>query len=96
MRFPNMNFHTHTTYCDGKETAEQMVQAAIAKGFTRLGFSGHGFNDFRPEDQEVWCMRPEDVPKYQTEVKSIRIRLKFSAAWSRMPVRLRRQRALIM
>ena len=22
MRFPNMNFHTHTTYCDGKETAE--------------------------------------------------------------------------
>ena len=30
MRFPNMNFHTHTTYCDGKETAEQMVQAAIA------------------------------------------------------------------
>ncbi len=52
-----MNFHTHTTYCDGKETAEQMVQAAIAKGFTRLGFSGHGFNDFRPEDQEVWCMR---------------------------------------
>ena len=35
MRFPNMNFHTHTTYCDGKETAEQMVQAAIAKGFTR-------------------------------------------------------------
>ena len=90
MRFPNMNFHTHTTYCDGKETAEQMVQAAIAKGFTRLGFSGHGFNDFRPEDQEVWCMRPEDVPK------NIRIRLKFSAAWSRMLVRLLRQRALIM
>ena len=22
MRFPNMNFHTHTTYCDGKETAD--------------------------------------------------------------------------
>ena len=42
MRFPNMNFHTHTTYCDGKETAEQMVQAAIAKGFTRLGFRGTG------------------------------------------------------
>lgn len=71
MRFPNMNFHTHTTYCDGKETAEQMVQAAIAKGFTRLGFSGHGFNDFRPEDHEVWCMRPEDVPKYQTEVRAL-------------------------
>ena len=73
MRFPNMNFHTHTTYCDGKETAEQMVQAAIAKGFTRLGFSGHGFNDFRPEDQEVWCMRPAEVralaAKYQDKIQ---------------------------
>ena len=68
-RFPKMNFHTHTTYCDGKESVEEMVQAAIARGFVRLGFSGHGFNDFRPEDQEVWCMRPEEVPQYQAEVR---------------------------
>ena len=35
------NFHTHTTFCDGKNTAEEMVQAAIALGFHQLGFSGH-------------------------------------------------------
>lgn len=70
-RVPKMNFHTHTTYCDGKESVEEMVQAAIAKGFVRLGFSGHGFNDFRPEDQDIWCMRPEDVPLYQAEVRAL-------------------------
>lgn len=35
------NFHTHTTFCDGKDSAEEMVRAAIARGFTALGFSSH-------------------------------------------------------
>ena len=37
------NFHTHTTFCDGKDTPEQMVETAIEKGFTALGFSGHAY-----------------------------------------------------
>lgn len=35
------NFHTHTTFCDGKDTPEEMVKAAIDLGFNQLGFSGH-------------------------------------------------------
>lgn len=35
------NYHTHTVMCDGANTPEEMVQAAIAAGFTQLGFSGH-------------------------------------------------------
>jgi histidinol-phosphatase (PHP family) len=35
------NLHTHTTYCDGKDTPEQMVRAAIAQGFDSIGFSEH-------------------------------------------------------
>ena len=35
------NLHTHTTFCDGKASAEEMVLAAIAKGFDELGFSSH-------------------------------------------------------
>ena len=35
------NFHTHTTFCDGKNTAEEMVRQAISLGFSQLGFSGH-------------------------------------------------------
>ena len=37
------NLHSHTIYCDGKNTVEEMVNAAIQKGFSTLGFSGHGY-----------------------------------------------------
>ena len=35
------NYHTHTTFCDGRDTPEAMVLAAIEKGFDELGFSSH-------------------------------------------------------
>ena len=35
------NFHTHTVFCDGKNTAEEMAAQALLLGFTHLGFSGH-------------------------------------------------------
>lgn len=35
------NLHTHTTFCDGKNTPEEMIKAAIAKGFRVLGFTSH-------------------------------------------------------
>ena len=36
-----VNLHTHTTWCDGKNTPEEMVLAAIERGFDEFGFSGH-------------------------------------------------------
>lgn len=38
------NLHTHTSYDHGKDSVEEMIEAAIEKGFTVLGFSGHGTN----------------------------------------------------
>ena len=35
------NLHTHTVFGDGKNTAEEMVRAAIAAGCGSLGFSEH-------------------------------------------------------
>ena len=35
------NYHTHTTFCDGSDAPEDVVLAAIDKGFSHLGFSGH-------------------------------------------------------
>ena len=35
------NLHTHTTFCDGKSTAEEVVLSAIEKGFDTIGISGH-------------------------------------------------------
>ena len=34
-------FHCHTCFCDGRNTPEEMVEGAIAKGFAAIGFSSH-------------------------------------------------------
>ena len=51
------NLHTHTTFCDGKSTAEETVLAAIKKGFVSLGFSGHAYTSF----ELTSCMTDEDA-----------------------------------
>ena len=38
---PIQNLHTHSTYCDGADTPEEMIETALEKGFTSIGFSGH-------------------------------------------------------
>ena len=35
------NYHTHSTFCDGRSTPEEIVLKAIGLGFEHLGFSGH-------------------------------------------------------
>ncbi len=64
------NYHTHTTFCDGKDTAEEMVLAAIDKGFVTLGFSGHS-----PLAGEDWCMQP-DTSAYRKEIERLKDKYK--------------------
>lgn len=62
------NFHTHTVFCDGKDTPEEMVIAAIKKGFTALGFSGHSY--FEPEkDISMSVEAQKEYIKQITELK---------------------------
>lgn len=35
------SYHTHSTFCDGAATPEEMVEGALRKGFETLGFSSH-------------------------------------------------------
>jgi len=35
------NLHTHSSYCDGRDTPREMIEAAIRLGFDSLGFSSH-------------------------------------------------------
>lgn len=61
------NVHSHTTFSDGRDTAEEMVRAAISLGFHTLGFSEHGHADY---DE---CSMPLDVePAYRAEVMRLR------------------------
>jgi len=61
------NAHTHTTYCDGKNSAEEMVEAAIAKGFQCLGFSCHGYTPF----DESYCLTPGATGRYIREIRAL-------------------------
>ena len=61
------NCHTHTVFCDGKNTPEEMVRAAIDLGFTCLGFSFHG--PMTPD--AVWTIRPERMPEYAAEIRRL-------------------------
>ena len=60
------NMHTHTTYCDGDNTPEQIVLSAIEKGFCSIGFSGHGYTDFDLE----YCMK--DTSGYIKEINALK------------------------
>lgn len=35
------NLHTHSTFCDGKDTPVEMILTALEKGFHSIGFSAH-------------------------------------------------------
>ncbi len=64
------NFHTHTTFCDGKNTPEEIVLYAIDRKFDSLGFSGHGYT---PYDLR-YCMK--DVVGYMAEINRLKEKYK--------------------
>lgn len=67
-RIPLSNLHTHTTFCDGAHTPEQIVLQAIEDGIEVLGFSGHSFVPF---DLDC-CMTREETVQYCDEIKRLR------------------------
>ena len=60
------NYHTHTCFCDGKNTPEEIVKSAIDKGFKSIGFSGHGYT---PYDLS-YCMK--DIDGYINEISRLK------------------------
>ena len=42
------NAHTHSTWCDGKDSLLAIAEAAIQIGFTDLGFTSHSSAPFDP------------------------------------------------
>ncbi len=64
------NFHTHSTFCDGKNTPEEIVEYAIQKGFHSIGFSGHGYTAFDLR----YCMK--DTKGYIKEINALKEKYK--------------------
>ena len=62
------DFHTHTTYCDGKNSVSDMFEAAKAAGMEAIGFSGHSHTPF----DESYCMSDEETKKYIDEINGLK------------------------
>ncbi len=66
------NFHTHSTWCDGRDTPEELVAEAVRLNCPEIGFSGHS-----PLPEDSGSMRREAVPEYCGEI--VRLKQKYSA-----------------
>lgn len=74
------NFHTHTNFCDGKNSAEEMILSAINKQFDVLGFSSHCIHSLDPvfyrEPDDDWHIHSDKIKDYTTEI--LRLKEKYA------------------
>ena len=62
------DYHTHTTFCDGNNTPEEMVVSAIEKGMDELGFSVHCHMQF----SDAYGLKLQDTDRYFSELSALR------------------------
>lgn len=66
------NYHTHSIFCDGKDTIESIVESAIKKGFKYLGFTSHSYI----EGDDSWTLKGNILPEYISEVLRVKEKYK--------------------
>lgn len=62
------DLHMHTSFCDGKNTPEEMILSAISKGLKIVGISGHCNTGF----DESYCMTRPVMLKYKAEINRLK------------------------
>jgi histidinol-phosphatase (PHP family) len=66
-----VDYHMHSILSDGKNTYEEMVQQAILKGLSEVGFSDHIC--LKPVD---WALRLEDIPVMSRQITDLQLKYK--------------------
>lgn len=66
------NLHVHCSFCDGKDTPEEVVVTAIEKGFDSIGFSSHSYMSFSPICKNNPCIRDDIKPQYMAEIARLK------------------------
>lgn len=66
------NLHTHTVYCDGRDTPEELVKEALCLGFDSIGFSGHSYMSWNPDKS----LTPEREALYKKDVLALKEKYK--------------------
>ncbi len=62
------DLHTHSTYCDGKNTPEEMVRAAVDKGLDTIGVCAHSYSYY----DTSYCIKKEAIPRFLAEMRYLR------------------------
>ena len=65
-----LDLHVHTTFCDGKNSPEEMVLSAIEKGLDTIGLLFHSYTEFDPR----YCVKPEKIEEFISEVERLKIK----------------------
>ena len=60
------NFHTHSTWCDGKNTVEEMIVGAIERKFEAIGFTSHAMFPYF----ESWSLGPSAAKEYVAGIRA--------------------------
>ena len=63
------NLHTHTTYTDGRNAPEELIEVALARGFDSLGFSEHTLNAYSPALNQL---TEEKTALYRKEIAALK------------------------
>jgi histidinol-phosphatase (PHP family) len=63
-----VNFHSHTSYCDGISQPEGYIIQAIEAGMFAYGFSGHAPMPFDTR----WAIKQEQLPLYIAEIQRLK------------------------
>ena len=66
-----VDYHMHSILSDGRNTYEEMVLAAIAKGLDEIGFSDHVC--LKLVD---WAIRMEDIPVMTSQIQELKSKYK--------------------
>lgn len=62
------DLHVHTNFCDGKNTPEEMVQAAVKLGLAGIGLCVHSYTPF----DESYCVKKERIGEYLRTVAALK------------------------
>lgn len=63
------NFHTHSSFCDGKGELSDYVQEAKKLKMLSLGFSSHAPVPFPTK----WCMKSERLTEYLEAIRNLKV-----------------------
>ena len=66
------NLHTHSVFCDGKDTPEEMVLKCLERNFNSVGFSIHSFVPY----SKTVVIPLERIEQYKAEIRRLKEKYK--------------------